>query len=363
MQDHQLLYACVLGSFLLVGCTPQAQSPEVFVPSEHEAVSRRIEPIARPILLTGQSLQGFIDLNIAQATPVSDFRQYFLSQVGQRVNQQHFRQQLKLKAEHLLLIGRDDEATFNLQEFVNNDLFASANDLVINHVRWVKTPELIIQDEGFSNSAAYQNNIAQARHEMGKLSQHIFIDAGRLEDALNFLSRPIRLDLNDYTAPIQVHYDSNTQKLLLQTSSLYLAGGGEERRTYSQWIGRVPPQQAKTIEDVLHAEQDDKTYLGLIFEMTSKKQLVLEQAVVYQRNNIDGQINLIAKFPLQQLSITRNIALSGSTQDVLAQQQNLRLDQIQPFQFGSAQYRDPEKILAPSDSVLTVQTDVDQGGL
>lgn len=126
MKDLHPLFVCVLGSFLLIGCGNKNASTEVLRPDENAALSQRLEPTHRPVLVEAELIQPFLKQQLAEAD-VSGFRDYLHAQDGNRSALQQFRDKLQLKANQILVLGIEKPGQQSLQEFLNNDLFASAN--------------------------------------------------------------------------------------------------------------------------------------------------------------------------------------------------------------------------------------------
>ena len=97
MKDLHPLFVCVLGSFLLIGCGNKNASTEVLRPDENAALSQRLEPTHRPVLVEAKLIQPFLKQQLAEAD-VSGFRDYLHAQEGNRSALQQFRDKLQLKS-------------------------------------------------------------------------------------------------------------------------------------------------------------------------------------------------------------------------------------------------------------------------
>lgn len=172
MKDVHPLFVCVLGSFLLIGCGNKNASTEVLRPDENAALSQRLEPTQRPVLVEAKALQPFLNQQQLPEADVSGFRDYLHGQSGNRSALLQFREKLQLKPNQVLLLGIEKTNQELLLEFPNNDLFASANDLVINHARMLKTPTGAGKGE-FETTEQYQQRIQAEQGTLKKATAHL----------------------------------------------------------------------------------------------------------------------------------------------------------------------------------------------
>ncbi|MDM1018868.1 hypothetical protein QSV37_00860 [Acinetobacter sp. VNK23] len=342
MKDLHPLFVCVLGSFLLMGCGNKNASTDVLRPDENTALSQRLEPVHRPVLVEAKALQPFINLQHLPEADVSDFREYIHGQTGNRSALLQFRDKLQLKPNQILVLGMEKPGQQPLLEFPNNDLFASANDLVVNHARMLKTP---VAGEGkgeFETTEQYQQRIQAEQGTLKKATANLNVDLGRLEDALNHLAYPVPINVLSPSSEDSAQYDADRQVMHIQASSTSNAGYYDSVVSKLNLIFSASPQDAEIILGNLRDERDKRNYLGFIFAM-QQGQLVLEQAILYQHNSNDDRYLRLATINPSQLYLTTRPLNADESNRNLNTKQSYPLKQKLLFQFGLRHYRNPEK--------------------
>ena len=341
MKDLHPLFVCVLGSFLLIGCGNKNASTEVLRPDENAALSQRFEPTHRPVLVEAKLIQPFLNQQLPEAD-VSGFRDYLHAQEGNRSALQQFRDKLQLKANQILVLGVEKPGQQSLQEFLNNDLFASANDLVINHARFLKTPVEGQSKGEFETTEQYQQrlNAENAKHK--KLTAQVNVDLGRLEDALNYLAAPIPINVLSPTAEDSAQYDVDRQVMHIQASSTTTADYYSSVVSTLNLIFSASVKDAEIILGNLRDERDKRNYLGFIFSV-QQGQLRIDQIILYQHNNNNDRYLRLATINPSQLYLSTRPLISDESNQSLNSKQPYPLQQKLPFQFGLKNYQDPEQ--------------------
>ncbi|WP_019384823.1 hypothetical protein [Acinetobacter venetianus] len=342
MKDVHPLFVCVLGSFLLIGCGNKNASTEVLRPDENAALSQRLEPTQRPVLIEAKALQPFIHQQQLPEADVSDFRDYLHGQSGNRSALLQFRDKLQLKPNQVLVLGLEKPSQQSLLEFPNNDLFASANDLVINHARMLKTP---VAGEGkgeFETTEQYQQRVQAEQGTLKKATAHLNVDLGRLEDALNYLAYPIAINVLSPSSEDSAQYDVDRQVMHIQASSTNAAGYYDSTVSKLNLVFSASPKDAEIILGNLRDERDKRNYLGFILSM-QQGQLVLEQAILYQHNNNDDRYLRLATINPSQLYLSTHPLNADESNKNLNTEQPYPLQQKLPFLFGLKHYRNPEQ--------------------
>ncbi|ENW82231.1 hypothetical protein F909_01308 [Acinetobacter sp. ANC 3929] len=341
MKDVHPLFVCVLGSFLLIGCGNKNSSTEVLSPDENVALSQRLEPTHRPVLVEAKALQPFLNQQQLPEADVSGFRDYLHAQSGNRSALLQFREKLQLKPNQILVLGIEKPSQQSLLEFPKNDLFASANDLVINHARMLKTPVTGESKGEFETTEQYQQRIQAEQATLKKATANLNVDLGRLEDALNYLAYPIAINVLSPSSEDSAQYDADRQVMHIQASSTNAAGYYDSTVSKLNLVFSASPKNAEIILGNLRDERDKRNYLGFILSM-QQGQLVLEQAILYQHNNNDRYLRLATINPSQLYLTTRPLNADESNKN-LNSEQPYSLKQKLSFQFGLKHYRNPEQ--------------------
>ena len=341
MKDVHPLFVCVLGSFLLIGCGNKNSSTEVLSPDENVALSQRLEPTHRPVLVEAKALQPFLNQQQLPEADVSGFRDYLHAQSGNRSALLQFREKLQLKPNQILVLGIEKPSQQSLLEFPKNDLFASANDLVINHARMLKTPVTGESKGEFETTEQYQQRIQAEQATLKKATANLNVDLGRLEDALNYLAYPIAINVLSPSSEDSAQYDADRQVMHIQASSTNAAGYYDSTVSKLNLVFSASPKNAEIILGNLRDERDKRNYLGFILSM-QQGQLVLEQAIIYQHNNNDRYLRLATINPSQLYLTTRPLNADESNKN-LNSEQPYSLKQKLSFQFGLKHYRNPEQ--------------------
>ena len=343
MRDLHPLFVCVLGSFLLMGCGNRNASTEVLRPDENAALSQRLEPLHRPVLVEANALKPFLNPQQLPETDVSGFREYIHGQTGSRAAVLQFRQKLQLKPNQVLLLGDEQSYQKNiLLEFPNNDLFASANDLVVNHARMMKTPVAGEARGEFETTEQYQQRSQAERDKLAKVTANINVDLGRLEDALNYLAVPIPINVLNPSGDDSAQYDADRQVMHIQTSSTSSTGYYSSVVSTLNMDFSASPRDAEMILGNLRDERDKRNYLGFILGM-QQGQLVLEQVILYQHNNNDDRYLRLATINPSELYLSIRPLNEDESNRELHSRQQYPLKQKLPFQFGLRHYRNPEQ--------------------
>ena len=342
MKDVHPLFVCVLGSFLLIGCGNKNASTEVLRPDKNAALSQRLEPTQRPVLVEAKALQPFLNQQQLPEADVSGFREYLHGQSGNRSALLQFREKLQLKPNQVLVLGIEKPNQELLLEFPNNDLFASANDLVINHARMLKTPVTGAGKGEFETTEQYQQRIQAEQGTLKKATAHLKVDLGRLEDALNYLAYPIPINVLSPSSEDSAQYDADRQVMHIQASSTNAAGYYDSTISKLNLVFSASPKDAEIILGNLRDERDKRNYLGFILSM-QRGQLVLEQAILYQHNNNDDRYLRLATINPSQLYLTTRPLNADESNKALNSEQPYPLQQKLPFQFGLKQYHPPEQ--------------------
>ncbi|OJU55088.1 MAG: hypothetical protein BGN93_11525, partial [Acinetobacter sp. 39-4] len=286
MKDLHPLFVCVLGSFLLIGCGNKNASTEVLRPDENAALSQRLEPTHRAVLVEAKAIQPFLNQQQLPESDVSGFRDYLHGQSGNRSALLQFREKLQLKPNQILVLGIEKPNQELLLEFPNNQLFANANDLVINHARMLKTPVAGESKGEFETTEQYQQRIQAEQGTLKKATAHLNVELGRLEDALNYLAYPIAINVLSPSTEDSAQYDADRQVMHIQASSTNAAGYYDSTVSKLNLVFSASAKDAEIILGNLRDERDKRNYLGFILSM-QQGQLVLEQAILYQHNNND----------------------------------------------------------------------------
>lgn len=342
MKDLHPLFVCVLGSFLLIGCGNKNASTEVLRPDENAALSQRLEPTQRPVLVEAKALQPFINQQQLPEADVSGFRDYLHSQAGNRSALLQFRDKLQLKPNQILVLGVEKTSQQSLLEFPNNDLFASANDLVINHARMLKTPVAGESKGEFETTEQYQQRLHAENAKHKKLTAQVNVDLGRLEDALNYLAAPIPINVLSPTAEDSAQYDVDRQVMHIQASSTTTADYYSSVVSTLNLIFSASVKDAEIILGNLRDERDKRNYLGFIFSV-QQGQLRIDQVILYQHNNNDDRYLRLATINPSQLYLSTRPLIADESNQSLNSKQPYPLQQKLPFQFGLKNYRDPEQ--------------------
>ncbi|KKW79931.1 hypothetical protein AAV96_06635 [Acinetobacter sp. AG1] len=342
MKDLHPLFVCVLGSFLLIGCGNKNASTEVLRPDENAALSQRLAPTHRPVLVEAKAIQPFLNQQQLPESDVSGFRDYLHGQSGNRSGLLQFREKLQLKPNQILLLGIEKPNQELLLEFLNNDLFASANDLVINHARMLKTPVAGESKGEFETTEQYQQRIQTEQGTLKKATAHLNVELGRLEDALNYLAYPIAINVLSPSSEDSAQYDADRQVMHIQASSTNAAGYYDSTVSKLNLVFGASAKDAEIILGNLRDERDKRNYLGFILSM-QQGQLVLEQAILYQHNNDDDRYLRLATINPSQLYLTTHPLNADESNKALNSEQPYPLKQKLPFQFGLKQYHPPEQ--------------------
>lgn len=342
MKDLHPLFVCVLGSFLLIGCGNKNASTEVLRPDENAALSQRLEPTHRPVLVEAKLIQPFLNQQQLSEADVSGFRDYLHAQEGNRSALQQFRDKLQLKANQILVLGVEKPGQQSLKEFLNNDLFATANDLVINHARFLKTPVEGQSKGEFETTEQYQQRLQVENAKLKKLTAQVNVDLGRLEDALNYLAAPIPINVLSPTAEDSAQYDVDRQVMHIQTSSTTTADYYSSVVSTLNLIFSASVKDAEIILGNLRDERDKRNYLGFIFSV-QQGQLRIDQVILYQHNNNDDRYLRLATINPSQLYLSTRPLIADESNQSLNSKQPYPLQQKLPFQFGLKNYRDPEQ--------------------
>jgi hypothetical protein len=178
MKDLHPLFVCVLGSFLLIGCGNKNASTEVLRPDENAALSQRLEPTHRPVLVEAKAIQPF--LNQQQLPNLMFQASVIICMVNQAIDLHCYNsEKTATQAQSNLGLRNRKPNQELLLEFPNNQLFASANDLVINHARMLKTPVAGESKGEFETTEQYQQRI---QAEQGTLKKPQPISMLSLDD-------------------------------------------------------------------------------------------------------------------------------------------------------------------------------------
>ena len=337
MKDVHPLFVCVLGSFLLIGCGNKQASTESLHPDENAALSQRLEPSQRPILIEAKAFKPFLRSEQDIGSDVSGFRKYIHQ--NDRAALLKLRTKLQLKPDQLLVIGQGQSSgTLILSDFLQNDLFASANDLVINHVRSLKTPTIGEGKGEFETTEQYQQRQQAEQAKLKKITANLHVDIGRLEDALNYLSAPIRFKVNTTSQGGFANYDADRQLVYLQ--SLSPTDGYMKHPPTLNLVFSASPENAELIINQLKNDFNERNRLGFVFRM-QQGQLLIDRLIVYQSDVDDSYYSSVMTIDPVQLYLAESVV--GRADD--AQQPAVLpfpLKQKLPFQFGFKHYHDPD---------------------
>lgn len=347
MYTYRFLMACVLGPCMLVACSSASE------PEQEEVV---VAPKPKPSINSSQPLSNQTQSPVIVAA--ADVAALTLVAEGEDVGEvQHLivdleepdipdigdkplRKVLSLKPNQILVFGNHrSQPQFRLSEFAKNDLFATANDLIINRMRTLKTEHHLRKDP-FESTAQYQQRVEQRLQRLQELTSQMPIDLEQLGAALNILADTLTVHMAESIDGNEgFRYDAENQILYLTASSIreLSRGRGHYKVHQFSFATSVASDDARDIYDDLISTGQGK--LGLVFNYNNQ-QLALDRIIysVSYRNAYQFKPDVVT---VKQFEIREGDLVAGTMQ-----QHRIPLHQPFPFKFGLSSYYKAKQLSA-----------------
>lgn len=310
---------------LIIACSSDSDHTKT---EAKQQLSERVDlsHLQRPVLLAADQIQGF-----SAAKQMDDqtetFHEFAVSAHAQNSDVAQLHQQLKLNPNQVLLFGnwvqRQQQGT--LIDSLKGQVLQQAWQLSLNHLRFLKTPPIVIKD-AYESTADWQTRLNEQQQKYQQLSQKMQLDLGRLENAANFLGEPMRL--NQFPDPwSRMTYDPDQHALSTRLS--YPAQLPPDRDEQHEPIiasvinfqVKMPAEQAKKIIELVEETSDNRHYLAYILDFNDGNFRLEKVAIIQVNYKFDDVKAVTVLNPqavyLQQVDGTGNVL---SEQAVLAHQ-------------------------------------------
>ncbi|ENV70718.1 hypothetical protein [Acinetobacter towneri] len=347
MWGYRPLLTCMLGSCLLVGCGDRPSSKETGTASNNQAISQRVTFDTRPVLIPGDQLPPFEIVNDDIPYEVDLFSQYLHRDLESKELFKKLRQDLKLSADELLIVGNREPLItpqnqgFFLGSHPEEGLFTAANKVVIDHVRLLKKYNPT-ERQPTESTQIYQQRILQERQQHEKVTSNMQVDLGRLEDALNFYTHRGHLPDNDGdVAPS--YYDPDRQIMHLKYPNLHYEDSYDSEgllEILSVEFRLVPAEAEKLLKMMPYRAPS----LGFVYGVKDGR-LTLLELVLY---SFEKEIPFIIT-TIQPTQFKRQFFRTKDDQIIqpAVSSQNFTLHKPFQFQFGIKSYGAKPKAMDP----------------
>ncbi|WP_151714959.1 hypothetical protein [Acinetobacter sp. TUM15071] len=253
---------------------------------------------------------------------------------------------LNLNRDQIFVIGdkdRDTEENNVLLDLSTDEYFKYANNLAINYIRYLKSPNIQPKQE-FEKTQDYDNRVKQA--QLDAENNAIDYDVELLQKALNRSVEDISLALSNRA----YHYDPDTEQLSLDLEQENKSGSS---MVVSKILIKVQPDLAKLIVENLTLLK-----MGYVFNFHDNK-LHLEGIFFYfnqiskanrSGDPVEMRANITPVFkPLEfkQKSAMHTLVASSELTDKLAATpfKNIMTSPLWNFKFGLENYLSPEDLI------------------
>lgn len=277
-----------LMSLCLGACSKQ--SP-VDIPSSSDQSSKELDHLRhRPLLFTAEGIPAFKPSDEINSTQIEDFRRY-INASEQQMMLEKLRQQLKLTPDQILVIGlkRPDQEDAQEIDLSDPTLLYRANDLTIDHIRFLRTAQEVPREE-FEKKEAYQLRLNKIKEAQQQMTARMQVDLGRLEDALNLISQPIRINLGEPDQLNQYSYDVDQERLTILAPLAPNTDWGlqiqDEPIKVLHLVAHVTPELAQSIKDRFSPQFE--YVLGFILDRQNE-QYSVSGVVVFAQNTDQGK--------------------------------------------------------------------------
>ncbi|MCH7337626.1 hypothetical protein [Acinetobacter sp. NIPH 2699] len=338
MYTYRFLMACVLCPCVLVACSsgsePEQEAAVAAKPKPSANTSQRLQqPIQRPVIIDAAGVATLTPVAEGESVGGVDILSDYLSEPNEV--RAALRKSIPLKPNQILVFGtHHSKPQYLLSEFAENDLFAAANDLIINRVRSLKTVEPLSKDT-YETTAQYQQRVAQRELRLQALTSKMQVDLEQLEAALNMLAHTLTISTSEYPGQYdEFRYDADHQALALTASYKNELSGHRKHYAVSQFSFAVSitPNDAKEIHRAIESSGWlGQANLGLVFNYNNQ-QLTLDRIILAPSND------LIYHFQPDVVTVKEFETEYGELIEGTMQQHRFSLHQAFPFKFGLSSY-------------------------
>ncbi len=238
---------------------------------------------------------------------------------------------------------RDTEENNVLLDLSTDEYFKYANNLAINYVRYLKSPQIQPKQE-FEKTQDYDNRVKQAQQDAE--NNAIDYDVELLQKALNRSVEDISLVLSNRA----YHYDPDTEQLSLDLEQEDKDGSS---MVVSKILIKVQPELAKLIVENLTLLKmgyvfkfhDNKLHLeGIFFYFNQISKANRSGDPIEMRANITPVFNPLE---FKQKSAMHTLVASSELTDKLAATpfKNIMTSPLWNFKFGLENYLSPEDLI------------------
>ncbi len=253
---------------------------------------------------------------------------------------------LNLNRDQIFVIGdkdRDTEENNVLLDLSTDEYFKYVNNLAINYVRYLKSPQIQPKQE-FEKTQDYENRVKLAKQEAE--NNAIDYDVELLQKALNRSVEDISLMLSNRA----YHYDPDTEQLSLDLEQV---DKNRSSMVVSRILLKIQPDLAKLIVENL-----TQLKMGYVFNFHDNK-LQLDGVFFYFNqiskadrggDPLEMRANITPVFkPIEfkQKSVMHTLPASSELTDKLETTpfKNILTSPLWSFKFGLENYLSPEDLL------------------
>ncbi|MDR7016093.1 hypothetical protein [Acinetobacter sp. 3657] len=354
MYTYRFLMASVLCSCVLVACSSASE------PEQEAVVAPKPKPSANSSERLSHQTQSPVIVDAAEVaalTPMAEEEdvgavQQLIVNLGEPDSRrQSIRKVLSLKPNQILVFGtHQSKPQYLLSEFAGNSLFATANDLIINRMRTLKTEHHLSKD-AFESTAQYQQRVEQRLQRLQELTSQMPIDLEQLEAALNILAHPLMFSTSKSDDEKDgFYYDAENQTLYLTASYIREPSSRSKHNKVHQFsiVTSIASNEARDIYDAFISTGQGK--LGLVFNYHNQ-QLSLDR-IIYP-----ASYSVVYQFKPDVVTVKQFETIDGELVAGTMQQHRIPLHQAFPFKFGLSSYYSkakqpptlPEANLEPSE--------------
>lgn len=254
--------------------------------------------------------------------------------------------QVKLGHNEVLVMGFSlgtSSGTRNAIDFGQGQLFSDANNLIVNYLRYQKTPQLPERGQ-MEKTADYDQRVQQYTTALQQSTQAINADLGLLEDALNFAGKDFSIKSKPYINGTDQYivYDPDQESISLQSNDVS-AEDKRFRNVSISFSAHCPLALAKQmLADNHMARKGNRMAFVLRYH---NQQLYLDRVIILHYHMGAGQYEYIGELSPETVTLHSK----GGSQ--LTQNPDMVIHRAQPlpFKFGLSTYQAP-KVVSMSEA-------------
>lgn len=268
---------------------------------------------------------------------------------GLKLRLEAVKAQLQLNPNEILLMGFSIGASSgagNAIDFGNGQLLTDANNLMVNYLRYKKTPELPKRGQ-LEKTADYDQRVQQVMTALQQSTQSMTADLGLLEETLNFAAKDFAIQskpqIDGTDQYITYNHDQETISLVSEDVS---ANDKRFRNVSISFTAHCPLALAKQmLADNHMARKGNRMAFVLRYQ---NQQLYIDRVIILDYNIGAEHYEYIGELRPDTITLhSRGGNQLTQNPDVV-----IRRSQPLPFKFGLSSYQAP-RIVAMSEEPTT----------